>query len=42
MNHPFYLGCSTGGRQGMKSAQVVLEDFNGIVSGATLRLQPPY
>lgn len=30
----YYLGCSTGGRQGFKSAQAFPEDFDGIVAGA--------
>lgn len=30
----YYLGCSTGGRQGMKSAQMFPNDFYGIVAGA--------
>ncbi|KAF5523518.1 putative feruloyl esterase B-2 [Colletotrichum aenigma] len=30
----YYLGCSTGGRQGMKEAQAFPEDFDGIVAGA--------
>lgn len=30
----FYLGCSTGGRQGFKEAQKFPEDFDGIVAGA--------
>ena len=30
----YYLGCSTGGRQGWKSAQSFPEDFDGIVAGA--------
>ena len=30
----YYLGCSTGGRQGMKAAQSFPEDFHGIVAGA--------
>lgn len=34
INHSYYLGCSTGGRQGMKSAQQFPEDFDGIVAGA--------
>lgn len=34
INHSYYLGCSTGGRQGMKSAQEFPNDFDGIVAGA--------
>ncbi|EPQ56994.1 feruloyl esterase-like protein [Gloeophyllum trabeum ATCC 11539] len=30
----YYLGCSTGGRQGLKSAQDFPEDFDGIVIGS--------
>lgn len=30
----YYLGCSTGGRQGFKAAQDFPEDFDGIVAGA--------
>ena len=30
----YYLGCSTGGRQGFKSAQSFPSDFDGIVAGA--------
>lgn len=30
----YYLGCSTGGRQGFKSAQDFPADFDGIVAGA--------
>ncbi|KAF1944607.1 tannase and feruloyl esterase [Clathrospora elynae] len=30
----FYFGCSTGGRQGFKSAQDFPDDFDGIVAGA--------
>ena len=33
-NKSYYLGCSTGGRQGFKSAQAFPEDFDGIVAGA--------
>lgn len=29
----YYLGCSSGGRNGMKSAQVHPDDFDGIVAG---------
>ncbi|KAI1840423.1 hypothetical protein JX265_007153 [Neoarthrinium moseri] len=41
--YSYYSGCSTGGRQGLKSAQVYPEDFNGMLVGApaywTKRLQ---
>ncbi|KAM0288303.1 hypothetical protein ACHAO9_007207 [Fusarium lateritium] len=30
----YYMGCSTGGRQGFKEAQEFPEDFDGIVAGA--------
>ncbi|KAM0206202.1 hypothetical protein ACHAQI_008501 [Fusarium lateritium] len=30
----YYLGCSTGGRQGWKSVQSFPEDFDGVVAGA--------
>ncbi|KAF5364712.1 hypothetical protein D9758_005566 [Tetrapyrgos nigripes] len=30
----YYLGCSTGGRQGLKSIQDFPEDFDGVVAGA--------
>ncbi|KXH49825.1 tannase and feruloyl esterase [Colletotrichum simmondsii] len=30
----YYLGCSTGGRQGFKQAQAFPENFDGIVAGA--------
>lgn len=30
----FYLGCSTGGRQGLKSVQDFPDDFDGVVAGA--------
>lgn len=33
-NYSYYLGCSTGGRQGLKSAQTYPEDFDGIIAGS--------
>ena len=30
----YYLGCSTGGRQGLKEVQDFPEDFDGVVVGA--------
>jgi feruloyl esterase len=30
----YYLGCSTGGRQGFKVVQDYPEDFDGVVAGA--------
>ena len=30
----YYLGCSTGGRQGFKEVQTYPEDFDGVVAGA--------
>ena len=32
--HSFWNGCSAGGRQGLKAAQMYPQDFNGIVAGA--------
>ncbi len=33
----YYLGCSTGGRQGFKAVQSYPEDFDGVVAGAPVR-----
>ncbi|KAJ7679127.1 tannase and feruloyl esterase [Mycena polygramma] len=33
-NKAYYVGCSTGGRQGMQSALKYPEDFDGIIAGA--------
>ena len=33
--HTFFAGCSTGGHQGMSSAQRYPDDFNGIIAGAS-------
>ncbi len=32
--YSYYSGCSTGGRQGLKEAEMFPEDFDGIVAGA--------
>ncbi|KZT65310.1 tannase and feruloyl esterase [Daedalea quercina L-15889] len=32
--YSYYAGCSTGGRQGLKSAQMFPDDFDGIVAGS--------
>jgi feruloyl esterase len=34
--YSYYIGCSTGGQQGLHSAQYHPEDFDGIISGALL------
>lgn len=33
-NVSYYLGCSTGGRQGIKSVQDFPDDFDGVIAGA--------
>lgn len=33
-NFTYYLGCSTGGRQGLKSATMYPDDFDGIIAGS--------
>jgi len=33
----YYLGCSTGGRQGFKAVQTYPNDFDGVVAGAPVR-----
>ncbi|KAF2717981.1 tannase-domain-containing protein [Polychaeton citri CBS 116435] len=33
-NKAYYIGCSTGGQQGMKSAQTYPNDFDGIIAGS--------
>ncbi|KAF2088005.1 putative ferulic acid Esterase/Feruloyl esterase [Saccharata proteae CBS 121410] len=32
--YSYYLGCSTGGRQGLKEVEMYPEDFDGVVAGA--------
>ncbi|KAH7355600.1 feruloyl esterase B precursor [Pyrenochaeta sp. MPI-SDFR-AT-0127] len=44
ISYNYYAGCSTGGRQGLKEAELYPEDFDGIIAGApawwTSHLQP--
>lgn len=37
-NKSYYLGCSTGGRQGFKAVQSYPSDFDGVVAGAPVSL----
>jgi feruloyl esterase len=34
IQRPYYAGCSTGGRQGLKEIEMYLEDFDGVLAGA--------
>jgi feruloyl esterase len=34
IKYSYYSGCSTGGRQCLKEAQMFPEDFDGIIAGA--------
>ncbi|RDW78958.1 Carboxylic ester hydrolase [Aspergillus mulundensis] len=34
IDYSYYAGCSTGGRQGLKSVQMFPEDFDGVLAGA--------
>lgn len=37
-NKSYYIGCSTGGRQGFKAVQSYPGDFDGVVAGAPVSL----
>lgn len=34
VKYSYYSGCSTGGRQGLKSLEMFPDDFDGVLSGA--------
>ncbi|EUC56725.1 feruloyl esterase B [Rhizoctonia solani AG-3 Rhs1AP] len=36
----YWIGCSSGGKQGMKSAQAYPEDFDGVIAGAPAQWWP--
>ena len=44
INHSYYSGCTTGGRQGLKEVEMFPDDFDGVLAGApawwTAHLQP--
>ena len=37
-NKSYYLGCSTGGRQGFEAVQNYPDDFDGVIAGAPVSL----